>query len=187
MNISNRNFSLFVLSAILLMMVSCKTVPVLTLKKEGLVSRLDPNFSFQGYIGDGKLNLTNNKESLSRFLLIPEDDPEEYVLVMESYYMKGDVDIPSVKPFNNYYVTDYFYKYLNLLLKAQRSFLKREYDKTEKIIADLDSRYGNTYGSIVLAAKVAFVKGDKERSADLFKKAKVIYRDSPQLNAFLAD
>jgi hypothetical protein len=175
-----------ILLALLLLCGACKTPAVLTFEKEGNISKLDGAFDFSGFMGPGSITLST-KENFTRLVLVPDADPEEYVVVVEPYYALGDISIPSRAPFNPSTVPTQMHAYVDQLLQAQRSFMRRDYESSEKLISQLEQNYGVTFGSLILAAKIAFIKGDKEKSLSLFKRAKGIYGGSNQLNAYLTE
>ena len=161
--------------------ISCQTSTKLNFKKSGEIAKLNSDFTLQGYMGNNGVQIPE-KELLARYLHIPNVDPEEYVIIVEPHLASDVIEIPDAAPLNGYAIPAFFYRYFDLLMRAHRSFLQRDFEKSEKILEELDKTYDVTYGSLVLSANIAIFKGNKEKAAVLFKKAKNMYKDSVALN-----
>lgn len=159
---------------------SCASSAKITFKKEGEIVKLDNDFSSLGYMGKVDV-LISEKEFISRFLHIPQIEPEEYIIIVDAQSASGTIEIPDTKPLNINAIPIHLHRYFDLLLRAHRAFLKRDVEVAEQILKNLDNSFDVTYGSLVLAGNIAIFKGDKGKAATLFKKAKTIYKDSPAL------
>ena len=158
----------------IMFVLSCQTSTDIVFLKKGEVVRLDPKLGFEGYVGSSNVKVLRG-DAFTPFLLIPDQDPDEYLLVFEPHLASSAIEVPDLASSNLYMVPGSFYRYFNLLMRAHRDILRRELDKAERVLKVLDETYDVTYGSLVLAANIAVLRGDQEKALNLYKQARQVY------------
>ncbi len=177
-----RKYQIYYVFIFLILSFSCANQAYLKIGKTGDIIQLNKSFGVESHIGSSAV-LIDRFEGVNRLALVPDEDPDEYILLFETSYIKSDIEIPKIKPSNEYSISSSSYRYIDLLLRAHRNILRKNVDYAESTLNFLDNHYDVTYGSSVLRAQIALIKGDKQKAYALLKQAKNIYGEAEWISS----
>ena len=170
---------------LLMIQASCATKSgTLNLEKEGRVTRLDENFGTLARLGKTPIPVPKF-EMVARYALKTSGRPTEFLMVVEPYLVNGEIRLPTIS--SNQYIesASQNHQYFDLLLRAQRQIAKGDYEGPTNILEKLDELYDVTFGTYLLSAKIAVIRGNMIRAHELYQKAFDLYQDSEQLKKIL--
>lgn len=128
---------------------------------------LNPDYSVGANKGPGPVEI-ETQNNLERFEFSVADRPPEYLLVLFPNKLDGELKVPLSKV-SKASEPSIFGTYFDLLLRAHRMLLSGDLVGAEDLIQRIEDTYDEGYGTAVLKANLAVVRGKPKEAARHFE------------------
>ena len=147
----------------------CSSTASITSEPVSEVLELNPDYSVGANKGPGPVEV-ESQNNLERFEFSGAGRPPEYLLVLFPNKLEGELKIP-LSEGSTKSETSIFGVYFDLLLRAHRMLLNGDLMGAENLINRIEHSYDEGYGTTVLKANLAVVRGKPTDAARHFEVA----------------